>query len=204
MHIDSLPQLDWDDWYGELQDLAVKHRVSVADQDAWYPEWDAGKSPQDALYADYPELRPEEPCKKQHSTPCRECPFKRDSAPGWLGASEPGEFLALADSDNRAPCHMHVNYDKPDWERQAAVAPQCVGRAVFMANRCKLPAPGLLKAKSNPDAVFVRPHEFVAHHARLDPTSLESTLVWDLYDIKKQPLPGTSAKTATKPSTRRK
>lgn len=176
--------LEWDDWYSELQELANKHGVSVADEDAWQPEWEAGKQPSDALYEEYPEHRPSA-CKKQHTTPCRECPFTRKSAPGWLGASEPGEFLALADSDLRTPCHSHVNYEAADWEEKAKTAPQCVGRSIFLANRCKLPAPGILKAKADRDNLFVRPHEFVAHHADVDPKTLESTLLWDLYQVKR-------------------
>jgi hypothetical protein len=122
---------------------------------------------------------------KQHDRPCRECPWRRESFPGWLGASEPGEFLAQSDAGLRMPCHMAVNYESANWEQQAKTAPQCAGHAIFLSNRCKLPAPGVLKLPADRETVFSRPHEFVAHHARIDPATLASTFVHELYDIKR-------------------
>lgn len=190
--------LEWDDWFSFLKEVARRHGENVYDVDAWMPEWEAGKSPEDAFYDEYPEHRAgnaaqeaatQEPssCKKQHTTPCRECPFKRNSANGWLGASNPGEFLALADSPQRTPCHMHVNYEEDGWKEKAAAAPQCVGRSVFLANRGKLAGPQVLKAPKDPVNVFARPHEFVAHHLNMEPAKLEGTLIWDLYAMDKAP-----------------
>ena len=178
--------LEWDDWYSELQDVARRHGESVRDVDAWMPEWEQNKTPGEAFYEEYPEHAPKaQASAKQHSVPCRECPFRRKSAPGWLGASQPGEFLQLADSAHRTPCHMHVDYESSTWQRDAQAAPQCVGRSVFAANRCKRMEGGLLKADPDRDAVFSRPHEFVAHHARREPSELEGMMVYDLYEIKK-------------------
>lgn len=198
----GLSSVPWLEWYGALKHLAKVHRVSVADQDAWRPEWHEGRSPEDALYAEYPEFRPapsstesateaagESGVKQQHRVACKQCPFRRNSAPGWLGSSEPGEFLALADSELRTPCHLHVDYESADWKAAAAAAPQCVGRSVHSANRCKQHGPDILRQPADRDAFFARPHEFVAHHAGVDPSSLESALVFDLYKVRRRAAP---------------
>lgn len=116
--------------------------------------------------------------------PCRECPWKICSAPGWLGAMSPGEFVELSDSGQRMPCHMYVDYEQPeeDWRADAEEAPECAGRAIFQANRCQLPK-GTLKLPPNRELVFTRPHEFVAHHLRVDPKSLEHLLFYQLYKL---------------------
>lgn len=97
--------------------------------------------------------------------PCRECPWRKSSLPGWLGASTPLEFIALSESEARMPCHMTVDYERDDWQEQVKTAPQCVGRSVHFANRCRLPKnPEILKANPDPDTVFSDPREFYKHH----------------------------------------
>lgn len=46
--------LDWDTWYEQLNELAVQHRESVADAEAWCREWDKGISPEQAFYDEFP------------------------------------------------------------------------------------------------------------------------------------------------------
>jgi hypothetical protein len=181
-------EIAWDDWYDQLRDLAGKHNTSVADKSAWYECFESDMSPEDAFYDEYPELRPksEKKTKKQHTTPCRQCPWRRNSAPGWLGASEPGEFLAQSDANIRMPCHTHVDYEAADWEVQTQRVPQCAGRAIFQANRCQLPAPENLKLPADRQNVFQWPHEFVAHHAGVPAESLYGKLVYDLYKVTKK------------------
>jgi hypothetical protein len=106
---------------------------------------------------------------KQHRTPCRECPWRTTSAKGWLGASTPLQFLAQAEAEIKMPCHCAVDYEREDWEAQAAQAPRCAGHAIYLRNRCKLPQePGLAAfvAAVEPDRekVFSRPDAFVEHH----------------------------------------
>ncbi|VTU42518.1 MULTISPECIES: hypothetical protein [unclassified Variovorax] len=197
----------WEHWYLELEKLAGKHGVSVADEDAWMGPYEDGQTPEQALYEEYPEFKPADasPCA-QHEKPCFECPWRRNSAPGWLGASEPGEFLAQADSGIRMPCHTAgIDYESPNWEEQAKTSAQCAGHAIFLANRCKLPAPGALKLPADHEAVFTRPHEFVAHHARMAPAQLEATMIFDLYRVTRAAKSNGSAKpSATKASKARK
>lgn len=104
----------------------------------------------------------------QHHTPCSECPWRKSSAPGWLGASTPLQFLAQAESGIRMPCHCAVNYERDDWEQQVEEAPRCAGHAAYLRNRCKMPSDPEMRAFAdrvgrNPE-VFTRPEEFVSHH----------------------------------------
>jgi hypothetical protein len=83
-----------------------------------------------------------------------------------LGASSPVEFLQQSEAELRMPCHLHVDYEQDDWQEQAAKAPQCAGRAIHMANRCKVPMnPELIKAKADRAAVFSNPQDFIDHHS---------------------------------------
>lgn len=182
------PEIDenplFDAWHSELTTLARTFRCNVQDRDAWFPEFERGATVEEAFFEEYPEHASTH--YKQHKTPCKECPWKRTSAAGWLGASEPGEFLKLSDSGKRMPCHMAgIDYESDNWREQAETAPQCAGRAIFLSNRCQLPATGTLKLPADRDLVFSRPHEFVAHHARRDPEELATTMVYDLYQVTK-------------------
>ncbi len=64
--------------------------------------------------------------KKRGSSrrPCKECPWRRKSARGWLGADNPQGFLSTTLADTRMPCHMAVNYEREDWREQAERAPE--------------------------------------------------------------------------------
>jgi hypothetical protein len=83
------------------------------------------------------------------------------------------------------PCHLHVDYEDGNWQEQADEAPQCAGRAIFQANRCKLPSTDILRLPADRTAVFQWPHEFVAHHAGVPAENLLGKLVYDLYKVKK-------------------
>lgn len=65
----------------------------------------------------------------QHTAPCSDCPWRRDSIPGWLGGDTSKEFVRLGHSDDVYNCHVITNQ-------------QCAGLAVFRANvikRCDPP-----------------------------------------------------------------
>lgn len=102
----------------------------------------------------------------QHRKPCKGCPWTKQSLPGWLGAVTPVEFLQTSEAEVRMPCHNEVDYEDPQWEKVAAGAPQCAGRAIHFANRCKVPKdPDLLVIKETDRAnVFSNPQEFIDHH----------------------------------------
>lgn len=97
--------------------------------------------------------------------PCKECPWRKDSIGGWLGASTPVEFLQQSEAETQMPCHLHVDYESAAWQDEALTAPQCAGRAVHFANRCKRPeSPDLLVLPADRDAVFSNPQDFIDHH----------------------------------------
>ncbi|QZI85782.1 hypothetical protein CPT_Summit_131 [Stenotrophomonas phage Summit] len=104
----------------------------------------------------------------QHTEPCGQCPWRKTSAPGWLGASTPLQFVQQAESGIKMPCHCAVDYEQDDWEDQIEDAPRCAGHAAYLRNRCKRPDEQELREFSElvgrRDDVFTRPEEFVAHH----------------------------------------
>lgn len=105
----------------------------------------------------------------QHTKPCNQCPFRRKSAPGWLGGLTPDEFKWLADSDTYMPCHKAATEsgDGVDYNADNDHLPQCAGRAIYWANQCKRPQQrdsGLLMLPKDVKTVFNWPHEFVEHH----------------------------------------
>lgn len=103
--------------------------------------------------------------KKQHKTPCRECPFKKTSARGYLGASHAVEFLDISESGQHMPCHMKVKYEEDDWQEQARNAPQCAGRAIHYANRCKTTrGTAVMEAKVDEENIITWPQDFINHH----------------------------------------
>ena len=88
----------------------------------------------------------------QHTNPCSDCPFRRDSLPGWLGGSDATTFVRAAHSDARMDCHV-------------LLGAQCVGAAVYRANVCKSSRdPHTLTATRDRARVFASPAEFLAHH----------------------------------------
>jgi hypothetical protein len=116
----------------------------------------------------------------QHTTPCKECPWRKNSAPGWLGASTPEQFIAQAEAGIKMPCHCAVNYERADWKEQSETAPRCAGHAIYLRNRCKMPIePGLaafVRTVEPSPAVFTRPEQFLSHHNG-DPTRAMGILI---------------------------
>lgn len=115
--------------------------------------------------------------KLGRKTPCNDCPYRRDSARGWLGAeTDPEVFVSAALSDFMAnpadigyPCHLAIDYSDPDWKTtQLPDADLCAGALIMAANNYKLPrqperAEAVRAVKQSP-AVFRYADEFIAHH----------------------------------------
>ena len=105
------------------------------------------------------------------SKPCRECPFRRKSAPGWLGeaSGDPGLFIAAHwHGDVHLPCHMTV-----DWERNGAEKaesqPTCFGFAQMCRNSAKLPinpmdAAAVRALDADHEQIFSHIGQFIEHH----------------------------------------
>lgn len=79
------------------------------------------------------------------SKPCLECPFRKKSLPGWIGAhSSIHEIIDIVDRGQKFPCHLLTNAamerqeargEERDFERACNSAPHCVGALAFLANK---------------------------------------------------------------------
>lgn len=70
---------------------------------------------------------------------CPQCPFRSDSAPGWLGAYEAAAIPPTLWRNIPFLCHSKVDYADPRWEANAmARGKLCRGSLVF-ANRMRAP-----------------------------------------------------------------
>jgi len=109
----------------------------------------------------------EEFSRVHNKTPCKECPFRRVSPPGYLGADTPDGFLASTMADTPMPCHLSVDYERKDWKVQAEAAPLCAGALIFFANACKLSRDASRpRLPADRALVFSRPDEFLTHHKK--------------------------------------
>lgn len=93
------------------------------------------------------------PRKTQHKLPCSDCPFSRNSLPGWLGNESPEWWMQLAHGEGTSECHTS---DK-----------MCAGLAIYRANVCKsVRDKNALALPPNRKKVFATPMEFLSHHKR--------------------------------------
>lgn len=92
--------------------------------------------------------------------PCSECPWRRESARGWLGPHPVAAWVALALSDTAIACHKTIEIDET-WTPKTL---QCAGAADFRANIAKLPRDSAVLVGQRNDAVFALPQEFIDHH----------------------------------------
>ena len=103
----------------------------------------------------------------KHRSPCGLCPFRRKSAPGWLGAASPEEFVDTTLADADMPCHATVDYTDPEWEEQLHTndVAFCAGAIIFLRNTCKLSRNSRRAGpEADREAVFSNRAEFMAHH----------------------------------------
>lgn len=104
---------------------------------------------------------------RQHTKPCKDCPFRRKSLPGWLGDNDLEDFTIAAVSDVPMPCHLTPGAGAAPGFEMHPNASQCAGRGIFLSNMCKSPRDkDILKLPADREAVFSRPQEFVEHHSR--------------------------------------
>lgn len=89
----------------------------------------------------------------QHDTPCSDCPWRRDSAPGWLGSMTPREWTDAAHHSNTlVDCHTM---------RGA----QCAGIAIYRRNVCQRVDPPSIRLEADRETVFANRMEFESHHS---------------------------------------
>jgi hypothetical protein len=124
-----------------------------------------------------PEIADDNMCKK----PCRACPYRKESAPGWLGSSSPEYFMRttfgeegfMTGPESPMPCHLTIDYEDPDWRKRweegwatgEGTGSLCAGAAVMFANRVKMPKFIRLPVReADHENVFSSTSEFIAHH----------------------------------------
>lgn len=96
-------------------------------------------------------------CGKQITKPCEDCPFRRASLPGWLGASTPAEYCFTAHQDGIIECHTKLLNGEPI---------QCAGAAIYRNNTCKRVSLPVLTLPKDTKSVFATPLEFLEHHCK--------------------------------------
>lgn len=100
---------------------------------------------------------------------CPECPFSRAVEPGALGGSHPLKYVAQAMGPFALPCHMHCDFNDPQWRQKSFATPQCLGAATFRANvgvQDRLPE-AFERVPENHEDVFSSFAEFLAHHTNM-------------------------------------
>lgn len=102
-----------------------------------------------------------------HSTgrgpqPCGDCPWRRKSAPGWLGSeATPEEWVQRAAAEAYVECHLDASR-------------HCAGIAIFRGNTGKRPRhPQVLRLDPDRETVFASHREFIEHHRSLGIVSSE-------------------------------
>lgn len=101
--------------------------------------------------------------------PCRECPYRKASAPGYLGECnyDPERFLLQLNNPDLHPCHLTINWEDYT-EEEILEAKTCIGALQFMNNSMMLSHSAKVRemqkqAGKNPD-VFQFKHNFINHH----------------------------------------
>lgn len=89
--------------------------------------------------------------KGQHTQPCSDCPWSRESLKGWLGGIDARTWLEHAHTNTLIDCHT-------------LRGAQCAGSAIYRRNVCKRVDPPLLELPADKVQVFASPMEFLAHH----------------------------------------
>jgi len=82
--------------------------------------------------------------KFNRKDPCKQCPFKKNSAPGWLGAYSISDIKNAILNEEVFPCHPTVNYEDHDFIKNQIMNPDskvqfCAGFAILSKRLCKLP-----------------------------------------------------------------
>jgi len=113
-------------------------------------------------------------------TPCVECPFRRDSAPGYLGGYTPEMYLKATFSPASLACHKSKGFHEGEIEEQRV----CTGLAAFRANNGYIASvqtedqhgrPVLVPTSAHESTQFVgsdtetyfeTPEEFYFHHEK--------------------------------------
>lgn len=114
---------------------------------------------------------------------CPQCPFRKTSMRGWLGAYDAGSVFSSIWRNMPFFCHPKIDYEDPEWEAQAMKDGKlCLGGLVF-AKRIMSPMRADAYPETDPEVLTARvlhqdrtdvecmtAREFGAHHATVGPT----------------------------------
>lgn len=101
--------------------------------------------------------------------PCKECPYRKESLPGYLGEAnyDPELFLQQLDMPELHPCHLAVDWESHT-EQELLEAKKCVGALQFMNNSFMISRSQniavLQKEVGKNDEVISFKHNFIKHH----------------------------------------
>ena len=100
-------------------------------------------------------------------SPCAECPWRKESIPGFLGPYDAEKWSEMAHSEAPIACHMTIDFVE---EGQGAwddpKIRQCAGAAIFRTNTFKKPRHPKIATLPRSEKVFSNSREFLAHHAQ--------------------------------------
>ncbi len=99
--------------------------------------------------------------------PCDDCPWRKTSVAGWLGAAAPERFALSILADTRLPCHQTIDYSDPNWKHKWLDGEQgtlCTGALQMSANICKKPRDPEVPAVEPNDNIFSSLDGFIAYH----------------------------------------
>jgi len=105
--------------------------------------------------------------------PCNQCPYRRESLPGYLGELnyQPELFLQQLDCKEIHPCHMAINWENCT-EEDLFAAKKCTGALQFMNNSLQIhrnrEVAELQKTVGRNENVFNWKREFINHHKGKD------------------------------------
>lgn len=100
--------------------------------------------------------------------PCKECPFRKTAARGWLGPwPDPGTLHRHIVHEHDFACHMTTGDD--DGDELPEGARRCTGAIMYATKSAKLFVDPILKVeqvKNQPTDEIMDLFEFVQHHRR--------------------------------------
>lgn len=101
--------------------------------------------------------------------PCFDCPWRKDSPPGWLGQNDPEHLVRLVMAGLPHVCHTSVKWDGEGDEGFSGKGKTCVGALAAMANaKYDYKLTNVLKMAIGwvgpRDDVFANFKEFLDHH----------------------------------------
>lgn len=109
-------------------------------------------------------------CKKKK--PCDDCPFRKNSLPGWLGPHSVEEFVQYYQMDYPYPCHKTLVEERDAGDLELRDGEHiCIGLVHTRNNSCKRARDNQsslrqeeIRLKGEKNECFTHISQFVKHH----------------------------------------